>query len=117
MKINLLKEVYIKNSKEVFKLIEVLTVADLQERWQLSEGKIRALIVSKTIVPIEALRPSIRFNKDYIEQIESGIKERTTLKERKLERENTRLKEEVAELRNIIIQIQSNCLKIYKQEA
>lgn len=94
-------------------MTEVLTVADLQERWQLSEGKIRALIVSKTIVPIEALRPSIRFSVDYIEQIETGIKERTTLKERKLERENQRLKEENGELRNIISQIQSHCLKIY----
>ena len=94
-------------------MIEVLTVSDLQERWKLSEGKIRTLINNKTIVPIEVLRPSLRFSRDYIEQIETGIKERTTLKERKLERENDRLKKENEELKNIIMTINSMCLQIY----
>lgn len=84
---------------------KLLTKKDLAERWQVSERTIDEYRAQGIIVPVKGL-PCIRYNLQYIEKIEGYIPERTTLRERKLEKEL----EEVIKERDYLKSILSNIL-------
>lgn len=83
---------------------KLLTKRDLAERWQVSERTIDDYRLQGIIVPVKGL-PCIRFNLQYIEKIEGCIPEKTTLRERKLERELENVKKERDDLKNTIAEL------------
>ena len=48
---------------------KLLTYEDLSERWQKPKGVLRNLVMNKKLRPIK-LGASVRFKKEYIEEIE-----------------------------------------------
>lgn len=80
---------------------KLLTKKDLAERWQLDERTIDRYRMDGIIVPVKGL-PCVRYNESYIEQIEGNIPERTTTRERRLEKELQELTAERDELMSII---------------
>ena len=79
---------------------KLLTKKDLAKRWQLSERTIDDYRLSGIIVPIKGL-PCIRFNLQYISKIEGKIPERTTMREKKLERQLQEMTKERDYLRTV----------------
>lgn len=65
---------------------KLLTKKDLATRWQVSERTIDQYREDRIITPVKGI-PCIRYNLQYIQQIEGCIPEKTTLRERKLEKE------------------------------
>jgi hypothetical protein len=88
-----------------------LTKKDLAERWQVDERTIDNYRANGIITAIKGL-PCIRFNRQYIEQIEGKIPERTTLRERKLEQELKRVIEERDTLQNILTNVLRESSKV-----
>lgn len=90
---------------------KLLTKKDLAERWQVSERTIDEYRTDGIITPIAGL-PCIRFNPQYIEKIEGCIPEKTTLKERSLEKELQEIKRERDYLRSILSNILAESSKV-----
>lgn len=65
---------------------KLLTKKDLAERWRLTPQTIDSYLRDGIIVAVKGI-PAIRFNLQYIEKIEGRIPERTTTRERKLEKD------------------------------
>lgn len=89
----------------------LLTKKDLAERWQLTTQAIDNYIKDGIVVPVKGI-PSVRFNPQYIEKIEGCIPEKTTMKERKLERELEEVKKERDYLREILGNILAESSKV-----
>lgn len=83
---------------------KLLTKKDLAERWQVSERTIDDYRLQGIIAPVKDL-PCIRFNLQYIEKVEGFIPEKTTLRERELEKELEIVKKERDVLKNTIAEV------------
>lgn len=90
---------------------KLLTKNDVAERWQISLSTVDTYIKEGIIVPVSGLK-AIRFNPRYIEEIEGTVPEPTTWVERKLEKENELLKEEISKLQKTIAEIIMKCTSI-----
>ena len=89
---------------------KLLTKKDLAERWQVSERTIDQYRDSGIIVPVKGL-PCIRYNEQYIEKIEGCIPEKTTLKERNLEKQLDEMTKERDYYKSVLIEMHSIFLK------
>lgn len=85
---------------------KLLTKKDLAERWQLSVQAIDVYVRDGVVVPIKGI-PSIRFNLQYIEKIEGCIPEKTTVRERKLEKQLEEVTRERDILKSVLGRINS----------
>lgn len=92
-------------------MTQLLTKKDLAQRWQLTTQAIDNYIKEGIITPIKGI-PSIRFNLKYIEQVEGCIPEKTTMRERRLERENESLREENEKLKGILANVLAETAKV-----
>lgn len=73
-------------------MVKLLTKKDVAERWQVSPQTIDNYIADKILVPIKGI-PSVRFNPQYIAELEGTKLEKfSPLERRKLEREIDELK-------------------------
>lgn len=83
----------------------------------MSEKTIDQYRAGGIIAPIKKI-PCIRFSLQYIQQIEEYIPEKTTIKERKLERELQRVKKERDYLKSILTNILNESSKVinFKKE-
>lgn len=89
----------------------LLTKEDVMERWQISLSTVDNYIREGILVPITGIKV-IRFNERYIEEIEGNIYEPTTWVERKLQKENELLKDEIYKLQKVIAEIMIKCTSI-----
>ncbi|MDP4146344.1 MAG: histidine kinase, partial [Bacillota bacterium] len=80
---------------------KLLTKKDLAERWQVTERTIDQYREDGIIVPVKGL-PCIRFNLQYIEKVEGCIPEKTTIRERQLQRELEEIKKERDYLKGVL---------------
>lgn len=83
---------------------KLLTKKDLAERWQVSERTIDQYREDGIITPVKGI-PCIRYNLQYIQQIEGCIPEKTTLRERKLEKKLQEITKERDMLKNLLTNI------------
>ena len=90
---------------------KLLTKKDLAERWQVSERTIDDYRIQGIVTPVKGL-PCIRFNLQYIEKIEGNIPEKTTMRERKFERELQEITKERDYLRSVLRNILSESSKV-----
>lgn len=87
---------------------KLLTKKDLAARWQVSERTIDEYRLSGIITPVKGI-PCIRYNEQYIEKIEGNIPEKTTLREKKLEEELKRVKDERDYLKTLVANVSYKC--------
>jgi hypothetical protein len=98
----------------VLKIEQLLTKKDLAQRWQVSERTIDQYREDGIIIPVNGI-PCIRYNLQYIQQIEGCIPEKTTLRERKLEKELKEWKYRAEKAEKIIAEINIMTMQnIYK---
>lgn len=88
----------------------LLTKKDLSQRWQVSERTIDQYREDGVITPIKGI-PCVRYNLRYIQQIEECIPEKTTLRERKLEKELQEVINERDYLKSILANILAQSTK------
>ena len=89
----------------------LLTKKDLAERWQLTPQTIDSYVRDNIIVPVKGL-PCIRFNSQYICKIEGRIPERTTLREKKLEKELEVITKQREYLKSALVNIMNESSKV-----
>lgn len=89
---------------------KLLTKKDLAQRWQVSERTIDQYREDGIIIAVKNI-PCIRYNLQYVQQIEGCIPEKTTLRERKLEKELQEATKERDYLRNILANILAESTK------
>jgi predicted site-specific integrase-resolvase len=94
---------------------KLLTKKDLAKRWQISERTVDQYKNDGVIVPISGI-PCVRFNLQYIEKIEGYIPEKTTIRERKLERELEDTKKERDYLKSLLTKILNESSKVINFE-
>lgn len=90
---------------------KLLTTKDLAVRWQVSERTINEYKAKGIIVPVKGL-PIVRYNMQYIEQIEGNIPEKVTMREKKLQRELEDIRKERDFLKGILANILAESTKI-----
>lgn len=95
---------------------KLLTKKDLSQRWQVSERTIDQYRQDGIITPVKGIT-CIRYNLQYIQQIEGCIPEKTTLRERKLEKELQEVTKERNYLKNILANILAESTKAISSDS
>lgn len=88
----------------------LLTKKDLAERWKVSERTIDQYREDGIIIPVQNL-PCIRYNEQYIEKIEGYLPEKTTLRERNLEKQLEEITKERDYYKSVILEMHTLIIK------
>ncbi|WP_252238264.1 histidine kinase [Clostridium sp. VAP51] len=85
---------------------KLLSIKDLSARWQKDEGTIRRYVKEKILSPCNGV-PGMMFHPKYIAELEGVKLEKHSVFEfRKLQKENTMLKQEVEESKKLLREYQ-----------